>query len=145
MLLEPLQTAGPLGSPDVTPVPCYYGPGRVPLAFHRLPGVSGYTASCSADFATGRGGFLQLLSMPLSPCRPYHPAEASRRVSQLRRSMLSSPQDRGLDLRICVFEATYGFTCVTARWLAHHPKDGFVNRFQESQFPSFLLSKLRGF
>src|SRR5206468_12278729 len=28
---------------------------------------------CSADFATGRGGFLQLLSMTLSPCCPYQP------------------------------------------------------------------------
>ena len=46
------------------------------------------------------GGFLQLLSLPLSPCRPYHPAEASRRVSQLRRSVLSSPDNRRLDLRI---------------------------------------------
>ena len=44
-----------------------------------------------------------MLSMPLSPCCPYHPAEASRRVSQLRRSMLSSPGNRRLDLRILDF------------------------------------------
>ena len=56
--------------------------------------------ACSADFSTGRGGFLQLLSMPLSPCCPYHPAEVSRRVSQLRQSMLPSPKERGLGLRI---------------------------------------------
>ena len=70
---------------------------------------------CSADFAAGRGGFLQLLSMPLSPCRPYHPAEVSRRVSQLRRSMLPSLEKRELGLRIKVFEATDGFICITAR------------------------------
>src|SRR6202008_3335769 len=28
---------------------------------------------CSADFTTGRGGLLQLLSMTLSPCCPYQP------------------------------------------------------------------------
>src|SRR6516165_6267259 len=54
---------------------------------------------CSANFSTGRAGFLQLLSMPRSPCRPYHPAEASRRVGPLRRSVLPSPKERGLGLR----------------------------------------------
>jgi len=35
--------------------------------------------------------------------------------------------------------------CITARRLAHHPfSDGFVNRLQDAQFPSFLLFKLRG-
>src|SRR5437879_10829371 len=53
VLLEPLQTAGPLGSPDVTPVPRHCGPGRVPLAVHRLPGVSGYTASLLRRFRDG--------------------------------------------------------------------------------------------
>ena len=28
---------------------------------------------CSADFSTGRGGFLQLLGMTWSPCCPYQP------------------------------------------------------------------------
>ena len=39
-------------------------------------------APCSADFSTGRGGLLQLLSMPLSPCCPYHPAGLTCRCSQ---------------------------------------------------------------
>src|SRR6202142_537794 len=52
-LLEPLQTAGPLRSADITPLPRYYRPGRIPLAFHRLPGVTGYTASLLRRF---RGG-----------------------------------------------------------------------------------------
>ena len=30
----------------------------------------------------GRGRFLQLLSMPLSPCCPYHPAEVTCRLGQ---------------------------------------------------------------
>ncbi len=37
---------------------------------------------CSADFATGRGGLLQLLSMSLSPCCPYHPAGVTQRLGQ---------------------------------------------------------------
>src|SRR6266852_3583236 len=53
VLLKPLQTAGPLGSPVVIPVHRYYGPGRGPLAVHRLPGVSGYTASLLRRFRDG--------------------------------------------------------------------------------------------
>src|ERR1700743_502854 len=33
-----------------------------------------------------------------------------------------------------VFEATNGFTCVAARRLAHHPRDGFVDRLQKLSF-----------
>ena len=41
----------------------------------RFPGAAGYTAYlCSADFSTGRGGLLQLLSASSSPYRRYHPA-----------------------------------------------------------------------
>ena len=43
----------------------------------RLYGLPG-----SAAFAAGRGGLLQLLDVSLSPCRRYHPAGASRRVSR---------------------------------------------------------------
>src|ERR1700757_5326927 len=38
VLLEPLQTAGPLRSTDITPLPRYYEPLRDPLVFHRFPG-----------------------------------------------------------------------------------------------------------
>ena len=70
---------------------------------------------CSTDFSVGRGRFLQLLSMSLSPCCPYYPAEVSRRVSQLRRIHAAFARQRGLGLRVQSFEATYGFTCVAAR------------------------------
>jgi len=43
-----------------------------------------------------------------------------------------------------IFRGYFAFTFVTARWLAHHPEDGFVNR-REIRFPSPPLSKLRGF
>src|SRR5271170_4239750 len=53
LLLEPLQTAGPLRSADITPLRRYYKPSRSPLAFHRLPGVTGYTASLLRRFRDG--------------------------------------------------------------------------------------------
>src|ERR1019366_1720343 len=34
-----------------------------------------YDLPCSGDFSPGRGGFLQLLGMSLSPCCRFHPAE----------------------------------------------------------------------
>src|SRR5947208_10018836 len=74
VLLEPLQTAGPLGSTDITLLLRYYGPLRHPLAGPRLPGVAGYTVPCSADFATGREGLLQLLSASLPSCCRCNPA-----------------------------------------------------------------------
>src|SRR6202165_3722394 len=53
VLLESLQTAGSLRSTDVTPLPRYYRPSRIPLAVHRLPGVAGYTASLLRRFLDG--------------------------------------------------------------------------------------------
>ena len=41
-----------------------------------------YDLPCSTDFPVGRGRFHQLLSMSLSPCCPYHPAEVTCRVGQ---------------------------------------------------------------
>ena len=40
-----------------------------------------YGLPCSGNFSPGRGGLLQLLSAPLSPCRRYHPAAGLRRFS----------------------------------------------------------------
>src|SRR5712671_2219267 len=47
---------------------------------------------CSADFSTGRGGFLQLLGMTLLPCCPYQPRRSVSPHQSLRRSMLPSPE-----------------------------------------------------
>src|ERR1700674_1540433 len=82
VLLEPLQTAGPLRSTDITLLRRYYGPLRHPLAVPRLPGVAGYTVPFSADFAAGRGGLLQLLSASLPSCCRCNPARVSHRFSQ---------------------------------------------------------------
>src|ERR1700722_16399617 len=46
-----------------------------------------YDRPCSGDFAPGRGGFLQLLGMSLSPCCRFHPAE----VKEPPRSVFGSP------------------------------------------------------
>ena len=42
-----------------------------------------YDLPCSGDFSSGRGGFLQLLSMSLSPCCRFHPAKVNSRIGQL--------------------------------------------------------------
>src|SRR6516164_9088769 len=100
MLLEPLQTAGPLGSPDVTPVPRYYGPGRVPLAFHRLPGVSGYTASFLRRFRDGARrvspvAWRALVAVPsLSPRRSFSPRQS---VATIRTVFALQPGARPSD------------------------------------------------
>src|SRR5579864_59369 len=53
MLLELLPPAGLLRSADISPHRRYYKPLRHPLVFHRLPGVSGYTASLLRRFRDG--------------------------------------------------------------------------------------------
>jgi hypothetical protein len=126
LLLEQLQTAGLLRSTEVTPLLRYYEPVRDPLVFHRFPGVSGYTAFCSADFATGRGGLLQLLSVSLPSCCRFHPARVARRVSQLatihaafalqRRArplglLISGPLLRSLSLRPDDSQPSHGWLC----------------------------------
>src|SRR5260370_29856981 len=139
VLLEPLQTAGPLRSTDVTPLPRYHRPSRIPLAVHRLPGAS------SADFSTGRGGFLQLLSMTLSPCCPYQPRRSVSSLQSLATLHAAfARQVRARPSGCSTFEAIW----VHLRYspVARSPSffDGFVNRLQDFQFPSFLLFKLRG-
>src|ERR1700686_1385851 len=43
LLNQTLCAARPLCSAGITPLLCYYGPGRHRLAFHRFPGLAGYT------------------------------------------------------------------------------------------------------
>jgi hypothetical protein len=49
----------------------------------RFPGYPVIRFPCSADFSTGRGGLLQLLSASLPSCCRSHPARVARRFSQL--------------------------------------------------------------
>jgi len=69
MLSKELRTAGSLRSTGITPPHHYCGPIRHPLIVGPLPGAAGYRAyPASVDFATGRGGLLQLLGVSWSPC-----------------------------------------------------------------------------
>src|SRR6516162_10842882 len=105
-----------------------------------------YGLPSSAAFAAGRGGLLQLLDVPWSPCRRSHPAGGSHRVS--RAAMVLAAFALRLRARppgLRTFGATSAFTGVTARGLADHPEDDRVDGLQAGQFPSDLPSELRGF
>src|SRR5436305_11054113 len=75
LLLEPLQTAGPLRSTGITPLHRYYRPSRFPLVIRRLPGVVGYTASLLRRFLYGtrrvspvaQHDLVTVLSLPTPP------------------------------------------------------------------------------
>ena len=72
--------------------------------------------------------------------RPCHravanaPPERPAASISLQRAMLPSPPNRGFGLWIRILEVTYAFTFVTARQLAHHPMDGFVDRLHALRF-----------
>ncbi len=73
--------------------------------------------------------------MPLSPCCPYHPAEGTYLISQSAvRSAAFAHLERARPSELFSVEATYGFTFVTARQLAHHPKDGLVSQLRQFRF-----------
>src|SRR3989442_4890146 len=98
----------------------------------------------SASFAVGRGGLLQSLDVSWSPCRRYHPAGVSRRISQVRRAMLPSPlNSEARPPGLKYFGATYAFTCVTAPGLTHHPFDGLVGGPPSLWFPPTWHPKYR--
>src|SRR5438309_11820335 len=92
LLLEPLQTAGPLRSTGITPLPRYYRPSRFPLVIRRLPGVAGYTASLLRRFLHGtrrvspvaQHDLVTVLSLPTPP-------KCFAASVKLRRPMLLSP------------------------------------------------------
>src|SRR5215470_12467650 len=65
VLLEPLQTAGSLGSTGITRLPRYCGPIRHPLAFSPLPGFAGYRAYLPPVIShRGDEGFSSCLACP---------------------------------------------------------------------------------
>src|SRR5215470_7446445 len=66
-----------------------------------------YGLPCSGDFSPGRGGFLQLLSMSLSPCCRFHPAEAKSRIGQFSTGHSAfALRLRARPSGILIFEAT---------------------------------------
>jgi len=67
--------------------------------------------TCSSDFSLGRGGFLQLLDMPLPPCCPYHPAGVSCRLGQPASGHAAfAPKQRARPPESFFFEATCGLS-----------------------------------
>lgn len=121
----------------ITPLPRYRGPLRLPLAFDRLP----VRAGCAADMAPpisrrGEEGLASSLKHalvtvpPLPPRRRGPPRPEEDGPCCLRPLLMGSAF--GLDF----VEATFAFTLVAARSLAHHPLGGFVDGLQFIRFPS---------
>jgi hypothetical protein len=68
----------------ITPLHCYYGPGRHRLACRRLPGCAGYTTTLLHRFLDGaEDGFSSCSACSCHRAVPNHPAGVSRRISQL--------------------------------------------------------------
>ncbi len=105
-----------------------------------------YGLPCSSDFSTGRGGFLQLLSASLSPCRRYHPAGAERRISQIAAPhAVFALRIRARPPGLSHFR---GHFCVHSRYgpVTRSPSRGWFRRWASGpRSPSSLPSKLRGF
>jgi len=106
-MLETLQMAGPLRSADITPLHRYYGPSRHPLVFADFPVSPVIRPTLLRRFRAGRGGLLQLLSMSLSPCCRFHPAEVNIRIGQSSAAHAAfALRFEGSALGILIFEAT---------------------------------------
>ena len=72
----------------------------------------------------------------LPTCRAPYPG-GSRRVPVSIASPLTrpSPFPRRVGIRLFPFEASSGFTRVTARWIAQPPKAAFVTRLRPGRLP----------
>ena len=94
-----------------------------------------YDVPCSTGFPVGRGRFHQLLSMPLSPCYPYHPAEVTCRLG------LSAPCHAAFALSQRARPSDSDFSRPPMGSLALRPgdsltipKDGFVGWLHPPRF-----------
>src|SRR5271165_5570268 len=95
-----------------------------------------YGLPCSGDFSPGRGGLLQLLSMSLSPCCRFHPAE----VKEPHRSDFGSPCCLRPPVGGSAFGATHfrGHSCVHCCYgpvTRRLPTGDVVDRLQSLGFP----------
>ena len=91
----------------------------------------------------GRDGSPPLTRITLPACRAPYPG-GSRRVHVSIASPLTrpSPSPRRVGIRIFTFEASSGFTRVTARWIAQPPKAAFVTRLRPGQWPGQAARQL---
>ncbi len=105
-----------------------------------------YSPPCSTDFSVGRGRFLQLLDMPLSPCCPYHPAGVTCRFGQPATCHTAfAPNERARPPR---FIFCRGHLWVHFRYgpVTRSPSHGWLCRSASSvSFPPQMRPKLRGF
>ena len=90
-----------------------------------------------------RDGSPPLTRITLPTCRAPYPG-GSRRVPVSIASPLTrpSPFPRRVGIRIVTFEASSGFTRVTARWIAQPPKAAFVTRLRPGQLPGQAARQL---
>src|SRR6266571_9358078 len=116
LLLEPVQTAGSLGSTDITPLLRYFGPVRHPLAFPRLPGVTGYTVVFLRRFRDGTrraspvARCILVIVLSLPPRQSVSPHQ-----SVCDPPCCLRPINGGSASEVKSFGVTYAFTFVTAQ------------------------------
>src|SRR3954451_11053522 len=96
-----------------------------------------YGLPVSAAFAAGRGGLLQLLDVPLSPCRRSPPAGASRRVSRCDGPCCLRPTVGGSASGASHFR---GHHCVHSRYgpVTRRPSRGWPCRWASGHSVSLL-------
>lgn len=95
-----------------------------------------YAIPSSEAFPRGNQGFSSCLARPCSRAVATTPPECLVASASLQPAILLSVRDYNLSPRILVpIEATYAFTFVTARKLAHPAMRDFVNGLQKLGFP----------
>ena len=124
-----------LSSASIPRPPRSYGPLRLPSD---PPPVRRGVASPSRD------GSPPMTRITLPACRAPYPG-GSRRVLASIASPLTrpSPFPRRVGIRIFTFEASSGFTRVTARWIAQPPTAAFVTRLRPGRLPGQAARQLQ--
>src|SRR5271167_4953858 len=115
LIMEKLQTEGPLCSADITLLHRSYGPIRHPLAVDRFPGCAGYTIYLAPVISPrDEEGFSSCLACPCHRAVAFTPPRSRCRVGQISAShaafalqLQARPSDP------LIFEATCAFTFVT--------------------------------
>jgi hypothetical protein len=120
-------------SAGITRVQQYYAPVR-------LPADPSPCATLKPRPSIGRASPVARITIPA--CRAHYPGGSGGRLSIASPSVLPSPFCRRVGIRISTFEASSGFTRVTARQIAQPPKAAVVTRLRSSQLPSQTARQL---